>query len=107
MVSSSAGGLVGVVQVGDAGWSPQAGTTILVVAQLLDASGKKIEERSLMAKKDDETLAFRFQWKPEKPGLSFYRVRVAPQSEATVQGTTNQTRPVSFVGWVRVLRLRV
>ena len=46
-----------------------------IVAQLQDASGRTILERSLAAKKDDETLAFRFQWKPDQPGLSFYRLR--------------------------------
>ncbi|MBI5383479.1 MAG: hypothetical protein HZA90_02190 [Verrucomicrobia bacterium] len=74
-----------------------------VVAQLLDASGKKIEERSLPAKKDDETLAFRFQWKPEKPGLSFYRVRVATQSEAAWQGATNQSREATLLNNSRIV----
>ena len=31
-----------------------------------------------------EALAFRFQMKPEQPGLSFYQVRVSTPAEAAV-----------------------
>lgn len=52
-----------------------------VTAQLLDASGKKLEEHSLRPRKDSETLSFRFRWRPEKPGLSFCRLRVGLSDE--------------------------
>ena len=52
-----------------------------ITARLLDASGKRIEETTLRARKEEDTLAFRFQFRPEKPGLSFYRVNVQLQSE--------------------------
>ncbi len=52
-----------------------------IVAQLLDRSGKKLEEQTLDAVKDGEPLAFRFQMRPEKAGVSFYRLRVSAQGE--------------------------
>ncbi|MBI3876749.1 MAG: hypothetical protein HY300_12500, partial [Verrucomicrobia bacterium] len=52
-----------------------------IVAQLLDAGGKKVEERTLKAARDGDTLAFRFQLKPEKAWLSFYLLRVSAKDE--------------------------
>ncbi len=52
-----------------------------IVAQLLDPSGKKLEEQTLGALKDGEPLAFRFQMRPEKSGVSFYRLRVSAAGE--------------------------
>jgi uncharacterized membrane protein len=52
-----------------------------ITAQLLDASGKPVEEQSQRARGDNASLAFRFQWRPEKPGLSFYRLRVGLKDE--------------------------
>jgi uncharacterized membrane protein len=52
-----------------------------IVAQLLDRTGKKVEEQTIKAQRDGETLAFRFQFKPDKPGLSFYRLRVSAKDE--------------------------
>src|SRR5262249_55468309 len=52
-----------------------------IVAQLLDADGRKVEEKTLRAGGDNELLPFHFELKPEKPGISFYRVRVAAQDE--------------------------
>ena len=51
-----------------------------IVAQLLDAGGKTIEEQSLAAR-DGEPMPFRFELKPDKAGLQFYRVRVAAREE--------------------------
>jgi uncharacterized membrane protein len=52
-----------------------------ITAQLLDASGNPVEEQSQRARGDNAPLAFRFQWRPEKPGLSFYRLRVGLKDE--------------------------
>jgi uncharacterized membrane protein len=56
-----------------------AGRTL--TAQLLDATGRMVEEHSLLSPQDGELVPFRFQLKPEKPGVSFYRVRVAAKDE--------------------------
>ncbi len=50
-----------------------------VTARLLDQDGRLVEERTLDGRADGQVLPFRFQLKPERPGLSFYRVEVAPQ----------------------------
>lgn len=48
-----------------------------ITAQLVDKAGRVVQEQSATARGDGETLAYRFQLKPEQPGLSFYQVRVA------------------------------
>jgi uncharacterized membrane protein len=53
-----------------------------VVVRLTDAAGRTVEEQSLRARRDDEALAFRFRFRPDRPGLSFYELIVAPRSEA-------------------------
>lgn len=51
----------------------------MITAQLLDHEGKVVQE--LNQRTTRETDTFRFQLKPEKSGLSFYRVRAAAQDE--------------------------
>ncbi|MFA6543957.1 MAG: hypothetical protein WCS99_06005 [Limisphaerales bacterium] len=53
-----------------------------VKAELLDRTGKVLEQQTVRVRSDGETLAFRFQLKPEQKGVSFYRVRVGAQGEA-------------------------
>ncbi len=48
-----------------------------VVVRLTDRGGRVVSEQTLPGPRDGETLAFRFQVKPETPGLAFYRVSVA------------------------------
>jgi uncharacterized membrane protein len=52
-----------------------------LVAQVLDQDGKKVEEQAQKAARDGETTTFRFQVKPEKGGISFYRLRVSARDE--------------------------
>jgi uncharacterized membrane protein len=63
----------------DVSASGYAGQTI--VAQVLDASGRPLTEQSLRGRGDGGPLAFRFQLRPEKPGLSFYRISVRSKEE--------------------------
>jgi uncharacterized membrane protein len=73
-----------------------------VTAQLLDATGRKIEERTLRVRKNNETLPFRFQWRPEKPGLSFYRLRAGLSGE--MEGTNaSATREATLANNTRVI----
>lgn len=62
--------------VADDGYSGQA-----IVAQLLDSSGRKVDEKTLPSRGDEELLPFRFELKPEKPGISFYHLRVSARDE--------------------------
>jgi uncharacterized membrane protein len=52
-----------------------------IVAQLFDASGKKVQEQTLRAGNEGEILPFRFEAAPDKAGLSFYRVRISALDE--------------------------
>jgi uncharacterized membrane protein len=52
-----------------------------VTAQLLETTGKVAAEQTLTPRKDDELLTFRFQFRPQKQGLCFYRLNVRARSE--------------------------
>ena len=52
-----------------------------LVAQLFDTNGVKVQEQVVKAHADGGMIPFRFQLKPENPGLSFYRVRVSARDE--------------------------
>jgi uncharacterized membrane protein len=52
-----------------------------IVAQLLDGTGKKIEEQKQRPDRSEQTLAFRFRLKPTERGLNFYEVRTAARSD--------------------------
>jgi uncharacterized membrane protein len=47
-----------------------------VTARLVDRTGRTVLEQTAAARADGEALPFRFQMKPEQPGLSFYQLRV-------------------------------
>lgn len=66
-----------------------SGTEIVAqLAEYVDSSGgemgvrlRETAEQALRAPGDNETVAFRFQVRPEKSGLRFYRLRVAARGE--------------------------
>src|SRR6185369_8703302 len=47
-----------------------------LIARLIDSNGKVVQEETASARNDGQTVPFRFEPKPEKPGLSFYEVSV-------------------------------
>jgi hypothetical protein len=55
-----------------------------IVAELIDSTGRKLEEQKQKVDRDDQTVAFRFQLKPQQRGLNFYQVRAAARSEIQV-----------------------
>ena len=59
-----------------------------VTARLVDRTGKTVLEQTANARADGEVLPFRFQLKPDQPGLSFYQVRVSTPAEAALAGAT-------------------
>lgn len=73
-----------------------------LVGQLLDLSGKVLQEQSEVAKGDDAKLAFRFQFKPEKAGLGYYRVRVAAADELTQFSNPAELKEATLVNNSRV-----
>jgi uncharacterized membrane protein len=53
-----------------------------VSARVVDSSGKTVLEQTLTPRKPNDLLPFRFQLKPDQPGLSFYHLRVRSKIEA-------------------------
>jgi uncharacterized membrane protein len=74
-----------------------------VVAQVFDVAGKKVSEQKLQARKDNDLLAFRFQLKPEKPGISFYRVRARLAGEEGMADRADATSEATLANNSRVL----
>lgn len=54
-----------------------------IVAIVTDEAGKELERQTAKAGSDRDTLNFRFQIKPEKAGVAFYRVEARPAEDAT------------------------
>lgn len=74
-----------------------------ITARLLDSSGKQVEEHSLRSRGENESLTFRFQWRPEKPGLSFYQLRVGLQDELRQLTNAAPTREATLANNTRVI----
>ena len=72
-----------------------------VSAQLLDAAGKPVAEQSVRVASDKETLAFRFQLRPETNGLCFYRLNVRAKSELNGRHSGAAAEPVRLVAGER------
>lgn len=49
-----------------------------VLARLLDSNGREVMRETQKATEGHATLNYRFQIKPERPGLSFYQLQVSP-----------------------------
>lgn len=73
-----------------------------ITAQLLDSTGKKVEEATLIGRKGTETLAFHFRFRPAKSGLSFYRLHVRGKSELGAS-EPNATEEATLANNSRVL----
>ena len=52
-----------------------------IAAQVFDRDGKRVSEQTQRAPRDGETIPFRMQLRPEKSGVSFYRLRVSARGE--------------------------
>ncbi len=74
-----------------------------VVAQLLDSTGRVAHEQTLRTRKSPETLAFRFQIRPDKPGLSFYQLRVASREERAPGTEEAESREATLLNNTRML----
>jgi uncharacterized membrane protein len=74
-----------------------------IAAQLFDAAGRKIEEHTLRSRRDGEPLSFRFEWRPEAPGLSFYRLRVGLKDELQEATNSVPTREATLANNTRIL----
>ena len=52
-----------------------------IVARLQDLAGKTVAEQVQTPNEDEVKLAFRFQYRPETAGISYYRVQVSARDE--------------------------
>ncbi len=52
-----------------------------IVAVLADEGGKQVERQVLKATGDGKPLGFRFQFRPERKGVSFYQVKALPAAD--------------------------
>ena len=74
-----------------------------IVARLMDATGKNVAEQTMRSRKDNDLLAFRFQLKPETPGVSFYKLRVRAKSEADEPNDLQHTKEATLANNTTVL----
>ncbi|HVY69104.1 MAG TPA: hypothetical protein VHH73_04210 [Verrucomicrobiae bacterium] len=98
------------VDVGATGYGGES-----IVAQLIDpsatvtnalpggASDKVVMQQILRAGRDDEPLPFRFQFRPDKPGVSFYQVRVAAKGEEDQFQEPGRSREATLANNSRVV----
>jgi uncharacterized membrane protein len=65
-----------------------------IVAVVLDEAGKEVARQELKATSDGKPLAFRFQFRPEKRGINFYKVNAfaASAESPTTKGTIDEAR---------------
>ena len=67
-----------------------------LVAQLANEAGRIVDTQTVVAPADGEPLAVRFQVRPEQPGVSFYQVRLAPESEKTAFDHPEKSREATL-----------
>jgi len=65
----------------------------MVAAEVTDESGKVIERQSLASTGDGKPLSYRFQFRPERKGVSFYQVdaHLASPEKTEVSVDSDQT----------------
>src|SRR5579862_5659515 len=74
-----------------------------VAAQLLQPGGTVAAEQTLTPGKSDELLPFRFQLRPEKQGLCFYRLNVRARSELGRSEAANASSEATLANNTTVL----
>src|SRR5262249_32159942 len=74
-----------------------------IAAQLVDRSGKIVAEQTQNPRQDHDTIAFRFQLRPEKSGLSFSRLRVRARHELSSSDPKGQTEEATLANNSSVL----
>jgi uncharacterized membrane protein len=63
-----------------------------VIARLMNESGIKVDEQTLMVGEEGQPLAARFQLRPDRPGVSFYQVQIVPANEQIHEATQANNR---------------
>jgi uncharacterized membrane protein len=65
-----------------------------IIAAVLDEAGKEVARQELKATSDGKPLGYRFQFRPEKKGINFYRVVAftASSESSSKKGTIDEGR---------------
>ncbi|HTH48456.1 MAG TPA: glutamine amidotransferase, partial [Candidatus Limnocylindria bacterium] len=74
-----------------------------VVAQLRDRAGKVVNEQTVRTRVEGEAASMRFQVKPEKPGVSFYQLRVGTEGEIGQGANATNSAEATLVNNSRVI----
>ncbi len=74
-----------------------------ILARLVDPTGKTVAEQVLSSRKDGELVTFRFQVRPERPGLAFYRLRVGEKGEMNAPSPAPPTQEATLANNTRVV----
>ncbi len=73
-------------------------------ARLVDQSGVVVGEQVFELRRDGDVLPIRFQFKPQKPGVTFYELRVGLRGELSGSASsTNQTAEATLANNARLL----
>jgi uncharacterized membrane protein len=74
-----------------------------LAAQLLDEGGKVVEQQKVKVDQDGQPVAVRFRLKPEKAGVSFYRMRVAAEGEVAQFEHPEKSREATLANNARLV----
>ncbi|MCE9603429.1 MAG: glutamine amidotransferase [Planctomycetia bacterium] len=76
-----------------------------LVCQVIDEAGKVVQTQEQTPGERDGTAAFRFQFRPAKPGLSFYRVRATAKSQLGVWEKPEMSREGTLANNERMVQV--
>ncbi|MBL8828266.1 MAG: hypothetical protein JNM18_14895 [Planctomycetaceae bacterium] len=76
-----------------------------LVCEVLDEAGKVLHTQEQTPGGRDASATFRFQFRPEREGLSFYRVRVAAKSQLDVWKDVSKSREATLANNERLVQV--
>ncbi|MGC3967390.1 MAG: hypothetical protein QM775_08480 [Pirellulales bacterium] len=76
-----------------------------LTCELVDEAGKVAATQVQKVDEPDARPAFRFQFRPEKAGLSFYKVRVAPTSQLAAWTDPKKSREATLANNERLVQV--
>lgn len=79
----------------------------MLVGQVYDQSGKVVADQKVTPRSANDVVAFHFRFKPETPGLAFYRFQVRAQAEqpaTTDPGTSGEATLANNEAFVAINR---
>jgi uncharacterized membrane protein len=74
-----------------------------IVARVVDHAGNTVSEQTQRSRKNADTLAFRFRFRPQTQGLSFYQLRVRARNELKADQPAHKTSEATLANNSSVL----